>query len=398
VKRRRRKKIIMEEEEESYSSPPPPPHKKQHHQQTTPSPPTPSPLTPEETKTGEEEREREGEGEREREGAREGEGEEEDGRTLLLGRGTHGSVYRAGDFARKTYEPNVNAFGMPAALVREWACLRHLWRGPQIVKLVGVDLSGCCLVMPAMSCDLATFLADRRETRLPPHLILRLSQELLSAVAFCEAKGIMHRDIKPQNLLLSGSTNLVLCDFGLSAVVGTRGDLREARSEFQTLWYRAPEALLGGARLRGRTWRYGQEADAWSVGIVICELFLLRPITPANSHIEQIFRTMMLRGSPGPKSRLRSLRYFKPTFPNFPRRSILARFPSMNEVDPGMSQMVDGLLEPEPSHRLSARRALESLFSPPPSSPLPFLSFPSAPISPPQVDLHIPTSWIDQRN
>jgi hypothetical protein len=98
---------------------------------------------------------------------------------------------------------------------------------------------------------------------------------------FCHARGIMHRDLKPQNLLVDRKGTLKLADFGLARAFMI--PVRSYTHEVVTLWYRAPEILLGQ-----RT--YAPAVDMWSIGTIFVEMVNKRPLWPGDSEIDELFR------------------------------------------------------------------------------------------------------------
>ena len=78
---------------------------------------------------------------------------------------------------------------------------------------------------------------------LPPQEVKSFTYQILQATAYCHAHRVMHRDLKPQNLLIDKHGNIKLADFGLARAFGL--PVKTYTHEVVTLWYRAPEILLG---------------------------------------------------------------------------------------------------------------------------------------------------------
>jgi len=113
--------------------------------------------------------------------------------------------------------------------------------------------------------------ALRRERRLPTELAVRAGCEILEALGYAHAQGLAHRDIKPDNIVLSPD-GAVLVDFGIArAIAQSEGD-RVTRSGFVvgTEEYMSPEQAAGAEDVDGRT-------DLYSLGIVLFEAMAGRP-------------------------------------------------------------------------------------------------------------------------
>ena len=123
-----------------------------------------------------------------------------------------------------------------------------------------------------------------------PNLLVKLySYQLLRSIAYIHAKGICHRDIKPQNILVDTNSHILkLCDFG-SAKQLIRGEPNV--SYICSRYYRAPELIFGNSN-------YGTYIDVWSVGCVIAELMLGQPIFPGESGVDQLVEIIKILGTP----------------------------------------------------------------------------------------------------
>ncbi|KAK9826879.1 hypothetical protein WJX81_003020 [Elliptochloris bilobata] len=170
---------------------------------------------------------------------------------------------------------------------KEARALRFAPAAARAVQLRGVFChSGhVCLVLERLVPSLLDYVAESACLAPAARLanLRALALQLLGAVAALHARGVVHADLKPENLLLvaplgDGSEGACpqvrLADFG-SAFSVTATDTASLAFDVQTLPYRAPEVALG---------RGGRAAmDAWSLGCVLAELALHRPLFPAHS-------------------------------------------------------------------------------------------------------------------
>jgi cyclin-dependent kinase 5 len=104
---------------------------------------------------------------------------------------------------------------------------------------------------------------DSLSGEIDPDVVRSFMFQLLRGLGFCHAKNVLHRDLKPQNLLINKSGQLKLADFGLARAFGI--PVRCYSAEVVTLWYRPPDVLFG-AKL------YTTSIDMWSAGCIFAEL------------------------------------------------------------------------------------------------------------------------------
>ncbi|XP_014204517.1 cyclin-dependent kinase-like 1 [Copidosoma floridanum] len=122
---------------------------------------------------------------------------------------------------------------------------------------------------------------------LRPDTSRRYIFQVLRGLNFCHSHQIMHRDVKPENVLVSSRGVIKLCDFGFARIVGGPHD--SCTDYVATRWYRAPELLVGDSR-------YGKAIDTWAVGCLHAEMLSGEPLFPGDSDIDQLFRITRLLG------------------------------------------------------------------------------------------------------
>lgn len=162
----------------------------------------------------------------------------------------------------------------------------------------------------------------------------------------------MHRDLKPQNLLVDRQGNLKLADFGLARAYSL--PMKTYTHEVVTLWYRAPEILLGQNQ-------YAISVDMWSVGCIFAEMIMRRPMFPGDSEIDEIFKIFRLRGTPTEETwpGVTKIKDYKATFPKFKGIPISE---VIKDIDPIAEDLLSKFIVLDPAKRISARMALQHVF------------------------------------
>ncbi|BAM79339.1 cyclin dependent kinase, A-type [Cyanidioschyzon merolae strain 10D] len=277
-----------------------------------------------------------------------------------IGEGTYGVVYRARDrqtgqlVALKKIRLEQEEEGVPSTALREIAILREL-NQPNVVRLLDVVHGDAklYLVFEHLDQDLKRYMDT-----LPPNTLMRPEQaksflyQLINGVAYLHARRILHRDLKPQNLLIDAAGRLKLADFGLARAFGI--PVRHMTSEVITLWYRAPEILLGCRN-------YAAPVDMWSVGCIFAEMMCRKALFPGDSEIDQLFKIFRALGTPSEEvwPGVSQLPDYMSAFPRWPvrliRESVLALGGAWTE---DALDLLSRLLVYDPSKRITARQAL----------------------------------------
>jgi cyclin-dependent kinase 2 len=201
--------------------------------------------------------------------------------------------------------------------------------------------------------DLKVYIDSCPPTGMDPILVRSFSYQLLNGLAALHSAGILHRDLKPQNLLIDSFGILKLADFGLARKLPV--PIRKFTHEVVTLWYRPPEILLGDDY-------YSTSIDLWSASAIIAEMSNLAPLLPGDSEIDQLFRIFRLLGTPSESvwPGVERLPDFSPRFPHWPVRKPDCRtFPRLSA--PGID-LIQRLLVYHPSMRLTAKEALDHAY------------------------------------
>ncbi|KAJ2906748.1 hypothetical protein MKZ38_010739 [Zalerion maritima] len=234
------------------------------------------------------------------------------------------------------------------------------------------------LVLEFVEHDVKTILEDMPEPFLASE-VKTLLWQLAAGVAYLHDNWILHRDLKTSNLLLNNRGQLKIADFGMARYVGDPPP--KLTQLVVTLWYRAPELLLGATT-------YGRAVDMWSVGCIFGELLTREPLLQGKNEVEEITKIFELCGMPTdetwpgfrrlPNSRaLRIPRSSSSSNPLATGSVIRAKFPLLTKAG---CDLLNGLLSLDPESRPSAKDMLAHEYfiqDPKPKQEAMFPTFPS---------------------
>ena len=274
----------------------------------------------------------------------------------VLGEGTYGIVYRAIDrqtgkvCALKKMRLDGSEEGVPQTALREVSILQEVHHR-NIVNLLDVICTGAklFLIFEFVDQDLKKAL-ERRKAFLGRELKMLVAQ-LLEGLYFCHRNRIVHRDLKPANILLAQDGTLKIADFGLARAFQI--PMHTYTHEVVTLWYRAPEILLGEKH-------YSPGVDMWSVGCIMAELARGKVLFRGDTEIGQLYEIFQLLGTPSDINGLwpgvSKLTDYSSMFPKWEAKDLAAKMPGldMDGVD-----LLSRMLKYHPAERISARQALQ---------------------------------------
>ncbi|KAM9222349.1 cyclin-dependent kinase 3 isoform 2-T2 [Leptosomus discolor] len=238
-----------------------------------------------------------------------------------IGEGTYGVVYKARNkrtgqlVALKKIRLDAETEGVPSTAIREISLLKEL-KHPNIVRLLDVIHSQkkLYLVFEYLNQDLKKYMDSSRTGELPLSLVKNYLFQLLQGVSFCHSHRVIHRDLKPQNLLINEAGAIKLADFGLARAFGV---------PLRTYTHEVTRKVL----------------------------------FPGDSEIDQLFRIFRTLGTPTELTwpGVTQLPDYKRDFPRWARKE-------MKEVAPNLDRdgrdLLVQLLLYDPSKRISAKAAL----------------------------------------
>nr|XP_055046370.1 mitogen-activated protein kinase 12b [Misgurnus anguillicaudatus] len=282
---------------------------------------------------------------------------------IQIGTGAYGTVCSANDrktgvrvAIKKLHRPFQSRLFAKRAY-RELRLLKHM-KHENVIGLLDVFTSEILLdrfqdfylVMPYMGTDLGKLM---KMERLSEDRVQFLVYQILRGLKYIHSAGIIHRDLKPGNLAVNQDCELKILDFGLA---------RQADSEMTgyvvTRWYRAPEVILNWMH-------YSQTVDIWSVGCIMAEMLLGRPLFKGNDHLDQLREIMKITGTPAQdfiaKLQSQDAKNYIRGLPKVPKKDLSTIF---FKASSDAVSALERMLVLDPEKRVSAAEALElSLFT-----------------------------------
>lgn len=243
------------------------------------------------------------------------------------------------------------ADGINRTALREIKLLHEL-QHENIIGLLDVfgHKSNVSLVFDFMDTDLEIIIKDPKIILTPANIKSYMIQTL-RGLEYLHQHWILHRDLKPNNLLISGTGVLKIGDFGLAKFFGSPNRINT--NQVVTRWYRCPE-LLFGAR------QYGIGVDIWAVGCILAELLLRVPFLPGESDLDQLTRIFQVLGTPNETNwpDVKSLPdYVQYKFyPPIPLRDIFTA------ASDDLIELANKMLALYPLHRCSCTEALKMAY------------------------------------
>ncbi|XP_033226406.1 extracellular signal-regulated kinase 2 [Belonocnema kinseyi] len=285
-----------------------------------------------------------------------------------LGKGAYGIVWKAIDkksketvAVKKIFDAFRNQTDAQRTF-REIVFLLSFANHENIIQLIGLHKANndrdIYLVFEFMETDLHNVI--KRGNILHEIHKVFIMYQLFKAIKYIHSGNVIHRDLKPSNILLNSQCHCKIADFGLARSVtqigegdGETGSDPTLTDYVATRWYRAPEILIASKR-------YTKGIDMWSLGCILGEMQLGKPLFPGSSTINQVERIMATLPPPTEEDLVSVCAGYGSNLldktPTGPRRSLQDLMPNVSEE---ALDLINNLIVFNPNYRLTAVEALE---------------------------------------
>jgi len=229
---------------------------------------------------------------------------------------------------------------------------------PNIIKIMdmfppqGINFKDIYIVTEVMETDLNRVIYSKQNLTEEHHVYF--IHQVLRGLIYLHTSNVVHRDMKPNNLLVNRNCDVKICDFGLARVLETEVEEAQTPTDYVvTRWYRAPEVVLLASE-------YTAAIDMWSVGCILSELINRKPLVAGKDHLDQIRKIVGLLGNPTEEDI-----HWLP--PNGAARAFLKKCPAAARPDwptilpsasPKALEAVESMLRFDPSIRITGMEAL----------------------------------------
>ncbi|KAJ5495294.1 CTD kinase subunit alpha [Penicillium diatomitis] len=284
------------------------------------------------------------------------------GNESVIGAGTYGKVFKGihvytqRKVALKKIRMEGEKDGFPVTAVREIKLLQHL-RNDNVVSLleVMVERNECFMVFEYLSHDLTGLINHPTFCLTLPHK-KNLAKQMFEGLRYLHHRGVLHRDIKAANILISNTGLLKYADFGLARFFSKSRQV-DYTNRVITIWYRPPELLLGETR-------YGPSVDVWSAACVCMEMFTKKAVFPGEgSELSQLDKIYQCLGTPTRAEwpDLVEMPWFQLMRPTERKKRVFEDL-YRETLTPAALEMVTSVFQYDPSKRPTADEVLQHPF------------------------------------
>ncbi|XP_028372275.2 cyclin-dependent kinase-like 4 [Phyllostomus discolor] len=274
-----------------------------------------------------------------------------------IGEGSYGIVFKCRNktsgqmVAIKKFVESEDDPVVKKIALREIRMLKQL-KHPNLVNLIEVFRRKRKMHLVFEYCD-HTLLneLERNPNGVADGVIQSVLWQTLQALNFCHKHNCIHRDVKPENILITKQGIIKICDFGFARIL-IPGDVYT--DYVATRWYRAPELLVGDTQ-------YGSSVDVWATGCVFAELLTGQPLWPGKSDVDQLYLIIRTLGKliPRHQSIFKSNQFFHGISVPEPEdmETLEEKF---SEAHPMTLNFMKECLKMNPDDRLTCAQLLES--------------------------------------